>query len=370
MSVNHYRPKTKVELASVKILCISDAWLPQVNGVVRTYQALQRELARQGHELSVIGPAEFPFTLPLPGYPEIRLAFFSRSRLAEKIRTFDPDALHIATEGPLGRAARDYCLRHGIKFTTCYHTQFPDYIGLRIARYAPALRGIVTKFVTALLRRFHAPAARLLVVTPSLKARLMAQGYAPPVACFSRGVDTSLFRPALPDEKEHSAFAGLKKPVALCVGRIAIEKTLENFLETPWAGSKVVVGDGPELVRLRHAYPDVIFLGARMGEDLAACYRAADIFVFPSKTDTFGLVLIEALASGLPVAAYRVPGPLDIIDRPLLGALDDDLGAAMQTALKTSGTPGDRARHVAATYTWEAAAGQFLAGLVSTRQAL
>lgn len=352
----------------MKILCISDAWLPQVNGVVRTYQALQQELARQGHELIVIGPAEFPLTLPLPGYPEIRLALFPGKRLEKKILSLAPDAIHIATEGPLGRAARRICLRHGIAFTTCYHTRFPDYIGLRVARMFPVLRTPVTKFVMHLLRTFHAPAARLLVVTPSLKAQLEQQGYAPPIHCFSRGVDTGLFRPG-----PRTEFADLKKPVALCVGRIALEKTLENFLDADWPGAKIVVGDGPELERLRQAYPKAIFLGTRTGAALAACYRSADIFVFSSKTDTFGLVLIEALASGLPVAAYPVPGPLDIIDRPELGCLNDDLAAAMQAALKAPGTPEDRARHIATTYTWEAAASQFLAslvptGLVSTRQ--
>ncbi len=345
----------------MKILCISDAWLPQVNGVVRTYQALQSQLALQGHELIVIGPAEFPFTIPLPGYPEIRLAFFTGCRLREKIRAAAPDAIHIATEGPLGRAGRRYCLKNGLSFTSCYHTRFPDYVGLRMARLIPALRRPITQFVTFLLRRFHAAASRLMVVTPSLKQQLESQGFAPPVHIFSRGVDTSLFRPG-----ERTDFSDLKKPIALSVGRIALEKTLEDFLEAEWEGTKIVVGDGPELERLRQAYPETVFCGARTGEALAQSYRSADIFVFPSRTDTFGLVQIEALASGLPVAACRVPGPQDIIDRDMLGFLDDDLAYAMKKALKAPGTASERAAHIAATYTWEQAAGQFLAGLVST----
>ena len=347
----------------MKILCISDAWLPQVNGVVRTYQSLQHELKSKGHDLTVIGPADFPLTLPLPGYPEIRLVLFPGNRLKAKIRTLDPDAIHIATEGPLGRAARKYCLKNKIPFTTCYHTQFPDYIGLRVARYLPSLQRPVINLAIRLLKNFHAPASRLLVVTKNLKRRLETDGYTPPIQTFSRGVDLSQFKPG-----EKTEFLDFEQPIALYVGRIAIEKNLEAFLKAPWKGSKVVVGDGPELARLKQTYPAVHFRGAQTGEALAASYRSADIFVFPSKTDTFGLVLIEALASGLPIAAFPVAGPLDIVTAPELGNLDDNLGAAMKAAFSCVGSPALRAAHVAITYTWEAAASQFLAGLVSTRQ--
>lgn len=347
----------------MKILCISDAWLPQVNGVVRTYQALQRELTRQGHELIVTGPADFPFTVPLPGYPEIRLALFAGRRLADQIRSLDPDAIHIATEGPLGRAGRAYCLKHKIPFTTCYHTRFPEYAGVRAAKYLPALRAPVTKIAALILRRFHAPAAGLMVVTENLRRSLETQGYALPIHIFPRGVDTELFRPG-----EKTEFLKLKSPVALCTSRLAVEKNLRAFLDAPWDGSKIVVGDGPDARALRQAYPGVTFMGMKTGEDLAACYRSADIFVFPSKTDTFGLVQIEALASGLPVAAFPVPGPLDVITSADLGSLGEDLPAAMRAALSSPGTPAGRAAHVAATYTWEAAAARFLAALVSARQ--
>lgn len=339
----------------MKILCISDAWLPQVNGVVRTYQTLQRELAALGHELHVIGPGDFPLTVPLPGYAEIRLALWPGKKLAAKIAAYNPDALHLATEGPLGWAARRYCLQRGYAFTTCYHTRFPAYLA---ARLPPLLAERVRRWAAAVLQRFHAPAALVMVATASLERELQREGLTGPFHRFGRGVSLDLFRPGAKTE-----FRALRHPVALYVGRVAVEKSIGDFLDAPWHGSKVVVGDGPALAGLRRAYPGVTFCGLLTGERLAACYRSADVFAFPSRTDTFGLVMIEALASGLPVAACPVTGPADIIDQPVLGALDDNFSVALKRAMVAPGDAAARAAHVAATYSWPAAARQFLDGL-------
>ncbi len=339
-----------------RILIISDAWEPQVNGVVRSYQNLIREWTAMGHAVRVIGPAEFT-AVPLPGYGEIRLALWAGRRLGRMIAGFNPDIVHIAVEGPLGWAARRYCLRQGIAFSTSFHTNFPAYIALRAPR---AFKALLERLALVLLRRFHDPASHVYVATPSIEALLRDWGFRAPFARLSRGVDTTLFFPA-PEPAE--AAQGIP-PTLLYVGRIAPEKALERFLalDTQALGPhrKLIVGDGPALGALQRAFPDATFCGTLQGEALAEVYRSADVFVFPSRTDTFGIVLIEALASGLPIAAHDAPGPRDIVTQPSLGALDDDLARAIRRALDAPGGRAARAAHAKATYTWQSVAQAFL----------
>ncbi len=292
----------------------------------------------------------------MPFYAEIRLALLPYRRMARLIEAAAPGHIHIATEGPLGWAARRWCLAHARRFTTSYHTHFPDYAQARFAwtgrRGAAWVRGVVARYA----RAFHAPAAKTFVATPSLERDLRAAGLTSPMARLTRGVDTAVFRPG-----PSGVFDSLARPVALYVGRVAVEKNLEAFLGMDWPGTKVVVGDGPARVALSRAHPDAHFLGKRTGAALADCYRAADVFVFPSRTDTFGIVLIEALACGIPIAAFRVTGPADIVTEPDLGALTDgDLSAAARAALNAPGSSEARAAHVARHYSWRAAAQQFL----------
>lgn len=342
----------------MKILVISDAWHPQVNGVVRTYEYLQTELQKMGHIMHVIGPADFSMTVPMPGYNEIKLAIFPYRHLEGMINKFAPDHLHIATEGPLGWAARKYCRRYKQIFTTSYHTQFPDYTARRIARYLPFLHDCVHRLGRAYVRRFHAPAGGVMVATASLANQLQSWGFQSPLFMVSRGADLSLFKPG-----PQTLFQDLPKPVALYVGRVALEKSIGDFLSMEWKGSKVIVGDGPSLKDLQKQYPEARFAGVKTGEELAEYYRSADLFVFPSKTDTFGIVIVEALASGLPVAAYNVTGPKDIISENFLGALTDkDLSKAAQAAI-ACGRPEERSAYAKKKYTWENAAHEFEAAL-------
>ena len=338
----------------MKILVISDAWKPQVNGVVRTYECLAAEMPALGHDIKIIGPADFPFRVPLPTYREIELALLPAARLRRMVDEYAPDAIHIATEGPLGKAARALCLKRGWPFTTCYHTQFPDYAAKRAAKIIPALHRPVKSFTTNMLRQFHAPSAALLVASPTLAAELRAQGYTPPMHTWARGVYVDIFHPG-----DKNLFVDMKRPVALFVGRVAIEKNIEAFLSMDWPGGKVVVGDGPAMAELRAQYKDAVFVGKKTGKDLADHYRSADVFVFPSRTDTFGMVMPEALACGLPVAAYNVTGPRDIVTAPFLGCLDDDLSRAAHTAL-SHGTAQERFAHVQTHYTWTAIAREFI----------
>lgn len=339
-----------------RILIISDAWEPQVNGVVRTYQHLMREWRAMGHEVRVIGPAEFT-ALSMPGYPEIRLALWPGRKLARLIAQFNPDIIHIAVEGPLGWAARRYCLRHGIAFSTSFHTNFPAYIALRAPR---AFRPMLERVALAMLRRFHDRADRVFVATRSFEALLCNWGFRAPFARLSRGVDTTLFFPA-PEKPKPSK---VDAPTLLYVGRIAPEKSLKTFLSLDEQAlgrhRKVIVGDGPALGELQRAFPDAEFCGKLEGNALAEAYRRADVFVFPSRTDTFGIVLIEALASGLPIAAHDAPGPRDIVTDPSLGALDDDLACAIRRARHAPGGRAARAAHVKATYDWHSVAQAFL----------
>jgi glycosyltransferase involved in cell wall biosynthesis len=330
-----------------RILIVSDAWTPQVNGVVRTLATVAAELRAMGHVVEVIGPDRFR-TLPCPTYPEIRLALGPRRRLARLIEAFAPEHLHIATEGPLGWAARAWARRRGAAFTTSFHTKFAEYLHARTR--------VPTVWTYAWLRRFHAPSSAVLAATPSLRADLARRGFAN-VRAWTRGVDLSLFRP------EPREDFGLPGPVFLYVGRVAVEKNIRAFLDLDLPGSKVVVGEGPQLAALRRNYPGVHFPGARFGEALARAYAGADVFVFPSLTDTFGLVLLESLACGTPVAAFPVTGPLDVLGAACgaIGAVDADLRRAALAALS-----GDRVacRAHAERFSWGACAEAFLGHLV------
>ena len=329
----------------MRILIITDAWFPQVNGVVRTLSTVSNELRNLGHDVSVVGPSRFR-TIPCPTYPEIRLAIDAKRRMPKLIDGFQPDAVHISTEGPLGMAARRYCKRRGYRFTTAYHTRFPEYVHAR-AR-------IPASWIYAILRWFHGAAENVMVSTQSIEADLKQRGFEN-IVRWSRGVDTSLFRP------RDKAFLSDPRPIALYVGRVAVEKNIEEFLRLPFQGTKYVVGDGPQLRILRKRHPDVRFVGVKEGEELASYYAASDVFVFPSKTDTFGLVLLEALASGVPVAAYPVSGPLDVIEDAKVGCLRDELAFAVSGALTI---PSRACRDYAVRFRWQNSARQFLSNLV------
>lgn len=330
----------------MKILLVSDAWSPQLNGVVRTLTALVKELAVLGHSVTAITPDLFR-TIPCPTYPEIRLAMGAGRAVGRLIEAAQPDAIHIATEGPLGYAARRYCLAQGLGFTTAFHTRFPDYLAARFS----VPRGISY----GLMRRFHAPSTGVMVATDSIRRDLAAHGF-DNLRVWSRGVDAELYDPARRD----GALSHLPRPIFLTVGRVAVEKNLPAFLDLDLPGSKVVVGDGPMLGTVRRRYPGTHFLGRREGIELASLYASADVFVFPSRTDTFGLVLLEALASGVPVAAYPVPGPLDVIGDSEAGVLDEDLGRAARAAL---GIDPPRCRAHALRFTWANCASQFVENL-------
>ncbi|MBT2186880.1 glycosyltransferase family 4 protein [Sphingobium nicotianae] len=302
-----------------RILIVTDAWAPQVNGVVRTLQSVRAQLTAMGHVVEVIGPDRF-VTLPCPTYPEIRLAMAAPGAIGRMIAGFRPDAIHLATEGPLCLAARRWCLRNNRRFTTAYHTNFPDYVQSRT--------GLSAEWFWPYFRWFHGPASAVLTSTPSIRAGLHRAGIHQ-THHWGRGVDLSLFGP---DGPAHPAFADLPRPILLHVGRVAVEKNIEAFLALDMPGSKVVVGDGPARAALEAKYPGALFLGLQTGEPLAQAYRGADLLVFPSRTDTFGLVMIEALASGTPVAAYPVMGPVDVLT-PAVGAMDENLVLAAAQAL-------------------------------------
>ena len=330
----------------MRILIVTDAWEPQVNGVVRTLQATIAELRAGGHEVGVISPNLFR-SIPCPTYSEIRLAFAGRRAVGRRIRAFAPQAIHISTEGPLGLAARRWCLNNGIPFSTAYHTRFPEYVAARLP-VSPA-------FVWRFIRWFHRPARHIMVATRSLARELAEQGLTQTMM-WERGVDHALFRE---DRAPLPAFEGLARPIQLYVGRVAVEKNIEAFLDTRQPGTKVIVGDGPALAELRTRYPEAVFLGKLGGDTLAAAYAGADVFVFPSRTDTFGLVVIEALSCGTPVAAYPVPGPGDII-RDGAGSLDDSLDTAIANAMMCRRAD---AAALGARYSWPNCTAQFVQAL-------
>jgi len=326
----------------MRVLIATDAWHPQINGVVRTLEALARSAEALGSTVEFITPDGFA-SVPLPTYPGLRCALPRPAEIAARIARARPDAIHIATEGPIGFMVRRYCRARRLPFTTSFTTRFPEYIAARAP--FPIAWGY------AALRRFHNAAAVTMVSTPSLMAELAGRGFAR-LKLWSRGVDTRLFHP------DRAIDLGLPRPIFMCVGRIAPEKNLEAFLSLDLPGTKVVIGHGPQEADLRARFPDAKFLGALGGERLAAHVASADVFVFPSKTDTFGIVQLEALASGVPVAAYPVTGPKDVLAGSPVGALSDDLGRACLDALELS---RQACRQHALQYSWQASASQFLA---------
>ena len=330
----------------MKILLVTDAWHPQMNGVVRTLDTTVTTLRDRGHTVEVIAPSDGYWTMPLPTYPDIRLAPFAKRDVERRIANFGPEAVHIATEGPLGQAARSLCLRWGMPFTTSYHTKFPEYIKARVP-FVPM--SLTYKFV----RNFHNKGGCTMVTTPSMAEFLKEKNFTG-LGVWARGVDTDTFHPdkrSTPGS-ETDVYRDLPRPVHVNVGRVAVEKNIEAFLDLDLPGSKVVVGDGPQLEELKKRYPDIRFTGAKFGDELAQHFADADVFVFPSLTDTFGLVIIEAMATGTPVAAYPVSGPIDIIPGSGAGIVNDDLKTATLQALELSRT---RTRAHAETYGWDAA---------------
>jgi len=324
----------------MRILVATDAWHPQVNGVVRTLTMTADAARALGADVSFLTPDSFR-TFAMPSYRDLRLALPRPAKVARLIAEAQPDAIHIATEGPIGLLVRRYCRKHDLPFTTSFHTRFPEYVSAR----AP----VPESWVWATLRWFHGASQAVMAATPALAGELRSRGFRN-IVLWPRGVDTSLFHPRDGD-------LCLPKPVFLCVGRVAIEKNLAAFLDLDLPGTKVIVGDGPARPSLEQSYPDAVFLGALQGEALAAIYAAADVFVFPSRTDTFGLVLLEALASGLPVAAFPVAGPRDVIGTAPVAALSEDLRAACLSALEI---PPEACVEFAARHTWEAAARAFI----------
>lgn len=335
--------------APMRIAIVTDAWRPQVNGVVRTLGYTGKELSAMGHEVRYVTPEQFR-TVPCPSYPEIRLAILPGGGVRRALESYAPDAIHIATEGPLGASARRYCRQRGLAFTTSFHTQFPEYIR---ARHLP----VPLSWTYHWLRRFHAAASRTMVPTPAQRDRLLQRGFRNLVV-WSRGVDTEVFTPG---RRRHYE---LPRPIAVYVGRVAVEKNIEAFLSLDLPGGKVVIGDGPALERLRAAYPRVQFTGALFGRELAAATAGGDVFVFPSLTDTFGLVMLEAMACGLPVAAFPVTGPIDVVSRGVSGVLDNDLRRAVLAALELR---REDCVQYARRHTWRRCTEVFLASLVPAR---
>jgi glycosyltransferase involved in cell wall biosynthesis len=331
----------------MRILIATDAWHPQVNGVVRTLTMVAEAAKALGVEITFLTPQSFR-TVPMPGYAGLRIALTTPWKVARLIDQVQPDAIHIATEGPIGLLARRHCRKRGRAFTTSFHTRFPDYVTARIP--------VPESWVWWLLRRFHAPSGAVMAATPALMRELRGRGFRN-VVLWSRGVDSDLFRPRQPT-------LDLLRPIFLSVGRVAREKNLEAFLDLDLPGTKVVVGDGPALAALKRRYPEAVFPGALFGEQLAEAYASSDVFVFPSKTDTFGLVLLEALASGVPIAAFPVAGPRDVITDPDVGVLDDDLRSACLRALKLS---RDKCRAFAVGHSWESCARIFVGHVSATR---
>jgi glycosyltransferase involved in cell wall biosynthesis len=332
-----------VTAESLHVAVVSDAWYPQVNGVVRTLATTADELWDMGHRVTFVTPDQFR-SIPCPTYPEIRLSLFPDRKMAELLDDAFPCAIHIATEGPLGHSARRYCIDRGLPFTSAYHTKFPEYVQART--------GLPVSLMYMILRRFHGASSGVMVATQSLRRELEENGFTN-IRDWTRGVDVSLFYP-------RPSILDLPRPILMYVGRIAVEKNIGAFLDLDHPGTKVVVGDGPQRANLARKHPDVVFVGSKEGEELAQHYASADVFVFPSRTDTFGLVLVEALASGVPVAAYPVPGPIDVIGDSGAGVLDEDLTKAVREALTID---REVARQRGLHFTWRRCAEMFVENL-------
>jgi len=328
----------------MRVLIATDAWHPQVNGVVRTLTSLARAAKGLGVDVEFLSPEGFP-SIPLPTYPGLRLALPSRKQIAERIEQVKPDAIHIATEGTMGHWTRAHCIRHRIPFTTSYTTRFPEYMSARWP--------IPESWIYAALRRFHAAASVTMVATPSLRADLASRGFTN-LGMWTRGVDTDLFRP------DRAIELPFPRPIFACVGRVAVEKNLEAFLSLDLPGTKMIIGDGPALEGLKSRFPDAKFMGLIENGKLAAHLASADVFVFPSLTDTFGVVQLEALASGVPIAAFPVTGPKDVVANNPIGALNEDLREACLDALNVS---RETCRNFALGYSWENSARQFIGNL-------
>lgn len=331
----------------MRIAIATDAWHPQINGVVTTLSRIGEQLRDRGHEVFLVTPGEF-VTVPCPTYPEIRLAIRPRPTITRKLQNFSQQAIHIATEGPIGLATRRYCVAQRCSFTTSLHTRFPEYVRLRVP--------VPLSWGYRYLRWFHRPAVRTLVSVPSLLSELAKCGLQH-LVIWSRGVDLTLFQP------RDKGFLQAKRPIFMYMGRVAVEKNVEAFLKLDLPGTKFVVGDGPDLQTLRKRYTDVRFVGYKVGLELACHVSVADVFVFPSRTDTFGLTILEAMACGVPVAAYPVQGPLDLICNGYNGYVDEDLQAAALRCLSVS--PGN-CRDFATRYSWESCTDQFLNQLCPT----
>lgn len=346
------KAKRRFDMPSVesglRIIIATDAWKPQLNGVVRTLDTLGRILTDFGNEVLYITPNEFK-SVPLPSYPEIRLSLMPNRKVAKIINEFQPDAIHIATEGPIGRAARRFCKRRGYPFTTSFHTRFAEYANERWK--------VPTKWGYAILKDFHKDGEAMMVATPGLIEELEGRGFSN-MKLWARGVDLEQFKPGDP-----SFLDQYKRPIFLYVGRLAVEKSIEDFVELDLPGTKLIVGEGPQREELEEKYKDAVFVGAKYGDELTKYYQAADVFVFPSRTDTFGLVNVEALASGVPVAAYPVRGPLEILDGapPQCGSMNEDLKQACLAAYENRDP--ERCREWAENFSWEAATRQFVANL-------
>ncbi|MBI1365844.1 MAG: glycosyltransferase [Alphaproteobacteria bacterium] len=332
----------------LRIIIATDAWKPQLNGVVRTLDTLGQILSRFGNEVRYITPNEFR-SVPLPSYPEIRLSLLPNRRVAKIINDFKPDAIHIATEGPIGRAARRFCKRRGYPFTTSFHTRFPEYAAERWA--------VPISWGYAVLKDFHKDGETMMVATPGLIAELKERGFTK-MKLWARGVDLEAFRPG-----DRSFLDHLERPIFLYVGRLAVEKSIEDFLSIDLPGTKLIVGDGPQRAELEAKYKSAVFVGPKFGEELTKYYQGSDVFVFPSRTDTFGLVNVEALACGVPVAAYPVRGPLEILDGAPAGcgAMNEDLKQACLDAWRNRDPQA--CRKWAERFSWEAASRQFIANL-------
>ena len=333
----------------MRIAILTDAWFPQVNGVVRTLNTTIGILKQWGHEILCINPQHFK-TFPMPTYPDIPLSVTPYRRAKKLLDAFNPDAIHISTEGPIGWAGRRYSLKHNFPYTSTYHTRFPEYVRLRVP--------IPLSLSYAFVRRFHGKAVHTMVATGSMKQTLESRGFKN-LEFWSRGVDIDHFRP------DGASVLDLEQPVMLYLGRVAIEKNIRDFLSLDLPGTKVVIGDGPARIDLEEEFPEALFLGYRENGDLARLLASADVMVFPSRTDTFGLVMLEAMASGVPVAAYPVEGPLDVIENGLNGWIDEDLKIATQKALDVN---RDSCRKFAEAHSWEACTRQFLSLIEPNRQ--